>query len=63
MITKSLLIYDDTDIYEIIHVGVSIITIYCFDSVLQKQTKIHFIDLPENVQDQVTILINGESNE
>ena len=63
MITKSFLIYDDTDIYEIVHDNNMIIRILKFDSVLQKQEKIYFAQMPENVQEQVINWMNKENND
>ena len=63
MITKSFLVYDDTDIYEIIHDGSMIIRILKFDSVLQKQYPLHFADTPENVQEQIIDWMSKENDD
>ena len=62
MITKSFLIYDDTDIYEIVHDSVMIIRILKYDNVLQKQSSLYFAQMPENVQEQVLAWMQ-ENNE
>ena len=63
MITKSFLIHDDTDIYEIIHDGSIIIRILHFDSVLQNQSKTSFAECPENVQEQIIDWMNREDDD
>ena len=63
MITKSFLVYDDTDIYEIIHDGVMIIRILKYDQVLQKQFSLYFAMTPENVQEQIIDWMNKENDD
>ena len=63
MITKSFLVYDDTDIYEIVHDGVMIIRILKYDQVLQKQSPLYFAQTPENVQEQIIDWMNKESDD
>ena len=63
MITKSFLIYDDIDIYEIVHDGVMIIRILKYDQILQTQSSLYFAQTPENVQEQIIDWMNREDDD